>query len=117
MAESDFIVMAPGDLYTSSIPNLLVRGVPEALHRPAAKLVFVLNLMTKRGETLGYPASRHIEEIIHYGGPCARRGPGSPRETCPRTWLSATWPRRPDPVDIDESTLRALGVPVIWTAR
>src|SRR6185436_5854178 len=65
---ADYIVLAPGDLYTSSIPNLLVTGVPEALRRSPAKLIYAINLMTKRGETLGYPASRHLEEVIRYSG-------------------------------------------------
>jgi uncharacterized cofD-like protein len=115
MADSDFIVMAPGDLYTSSIPNLLVRGVPEALYRSRAKLVCVLNLMTKRGETLGYPASRHIEEIIHYGG----RVPEAVlvhRGDVPEEMAQRYLAEEARPVEIDEPELRALGVPLIWSA-
>ena len=66
--ESDFIVFAPGDLYTSTVPNLLVRGIPEALQRAAAPVIYVVNLMTKRGETDGYAASHHVAQIAHYAG-------------------------------------------------
>ncbi len=66
--ESDFIVLAPGDLYTSTIPNLLVEGIPEALQQAHAPLVYVLNLMTKYGETDDYTASQHVAKIVHYAG-------------------------------------------------
>ena len=66
--ESDFIVFAPGDLYTSTIPNLLVKGIPEALRRARAQIIYVLNLMTKYGETDEYAASQHVSQIVRYGG-------------------------------------------------
>lgn len=66
--DSDFVVFAPGDLYTSTIANLLVRGVPEAIQRTRASLVYVLNLMTKYGETDGYSASAHVAQIARYAG-------------------------------------------------
>ena len=50
---SDFIVLAPGDLYTSTVPNLLVGGIPQAIQQSRGRLVYVLNLMTKHGETDG----------------------------------------------------------------
>ncbi|MEI6232973.1 MAG: gluconeogenesis factor YvcK family protein [Planctomycetota bacterium] len=52
--EADLIVMGPGSLYTSIIPNLLIRGMPEALERSKAVKVFVSNIMTYEGETRGY---------------------------------------------------------------
>jgi uncharacterized cofD-like protein len=115
IAESDFIVLAPGDLYTSSIPNLLVTGVPEALRRSRARLICVLNLMTKRGETLGYPASRHIEKIIQYGG----RVPDAVlvhRGEVPQEMAQRYLVEEAHPVEIDEARVHALGVPLIWPA-
>lgn len=49
--EADYVIFSPGDLFTSLIPNLLVKGTPEALQKSKAKLVFMPNLMTKPGET------------------------------------------------------------------
>ena len=66
--QSDLIVLAPGDLYTSTIANLLVDGMKERISEASAPLVYVLNLMTKQGETNGYTASRHVERIAHYAG-------------------------------------------------
>jgi uncharacterized cofD-like protein len=115
IAESQYLVLAPGDLYTSTIPNLLVGGVPGALATSSARLIYVLNLMTKRGETLGYPASRHIEELIKYGGrvPDAvlvHRGP-MPVDMAERYLVEEA-----RPVEIDEPAIRALGVPLIRMA-
>lgn len=65
---SDFIVLAPGDLFTSTIPNLLVKGIPEALQQARAPIIYVLNLMTKYGETDDYTASQHVAQLVRYGG-------------------------------------------------
>lgn len=63
---SDFIVFAPGDLFTSTIPNLLVKGIPEALRQARAPIIYVLNLMTKYGETDDYTASQHVTQLVRY---------------------------------------------------
>lgn len=65
---ADLIVIGPGDLYTSLIPNLLVRGVPEAIRKSKAKKVFIVNLMTKFGETHGFGAQDFVSEIEKYLG-------------------------------------------------
>lgn len=64
--EADLVVIGPGDLYSSVIPNLLVEGVPEALRQSKAKKAYVCNLMTKWGETSGYAASDFVREIVRY---------------------------------------------------
>lgn len=57
---ADLIVLGPGDLYTSLIPNLLVDGVAEAIEKSKAKKVYILNLMTKFGQTYNFSASDHV---------------------------------------------------------
>ncbi len=64
--EADVVVLGPGDLYTSVIPNLLAKGVPEALQKGKAKKVCILNLFTKWGETHGYNASQFAKELLRY---------------------------------------------------
>jgi len=61
--ESDIVVLGPGSLYTSIIPNLLVDGVCEALQRTKAIIVYVCNVMTQPCETEGYALSDHIRAI------------------------------------------------------
>ncbi len=68
LAEADLIVLGPGDLYTSVIPNLLVRGVADAIRASAAKCVYVCNVMTKHGETDSFAASDFIRQINRYLG-------------------------------------------------
>jgi uncharacterized cofD-like protein len=63
---ADLVVMGPGDLFTSLIPNLLVRGVPEAIHRCRGTRVLVCNLMTKHGETDNFHASDFVAEVLRY---------------------------------------------------
>lgn len=61
--EADLIVIGPGDLYTSLIPVLLVDGIVDALARSKAKKVFVLNLVTKSGQTDGYHARAFCDAL------------------------------------------------------
>lgn len=56
LLEADMIVIGPGDLYSSIVPNLLVEGVPAAIKQSQAKKVYVASLMTKWGETSGFSA-------------------------------------------------------------
>ena len=62
------IVFAPGDLYTSILPHLLVDGIQEAILASKAKLFFVLNLTTKKGETDFYKASDYLKALLFYLG-------------------------------------------------
>lgn len=73
IVDADLIILGPGDLYTSLIPNLLVDGVADAISKSCAKLVFVVNLMTKHGETDGFTASRLVGVIKKYLGPAAKK--------------------------------------------
>ena len=63
---ADVIVLGPGDLYTSVIPNLLVDGVAGAINYSRAKKVYICNLMTKHNESDGFAASDFVREIKTY---------------------------------------------------
>jgi uncharacterized cofD-like protein len=68
IATADLIVLGPGDLYTSILPNLLVPGVAQAVSQARAKKVFVCSLMTKLGETHSFKASDFVAEVeAHLG--------------------------------------------------
>jgi len=66
--ESDAIVLGPGSLYTSIIPNLLVEGIADAIASSSAVKVYVCNVMTQEGETRGYTASQHVRAILRHAG-------------------------------------------------
>jgi uncharacterized cofD-like protein len=64
---ADLIVLGPGSLYTSVIPNLLIRGIPEAIALSGAAKVFVCNVMNSEGETRGYTLVDHLEALKRHG--------------------------------------------------
>ena len=66
--EADAVILAPGDLYTSLLPNLLVDGMPGAIRASRARVIYASNLATKPGETDGYRLSDFLREIISYLG-------------------------------------------------
>lgn len=61
--EADYIIMGPGSLYTSIIPNLLVEGVVEAIKESKGTKIYIPNVMTQPGETDGYDVLKHVEAI------------------------------------------------------
>lgn len=63
---ADLIVLGPGDLYTSILSNLVVGGIAKAITKSKAKKVFVVNLMTKFGQTYGFTASDFLFELYKY---------------------------------------------------
>ncbi|MCA9550800.1 MAG: YvcK family protein [Myxococcales bacterium] len=68
LREADLVVLGPGDLYTSVLPNLLVGGVREALAEGRAKLLYICNLMTKPNETPDYSVADFAGTVaIHLG--------------------------------------------------
>lgn len=66
--KAHLIVLGPGDLYTSLIPNLLVKGLPEALKAAKAPIAYVVNLMTKFGQTYNFSALDHVRVIESFIG-------------------------------------------------
>lgn len=66
--EADLIVLGPGDLYTSIICNLIIDGIPQALKKTKGKVVFVMNLMARYGQTHKYSAHDHIKDLEKYIG-------------------------------------------------
>ena len=67
IAAADLILLGPGSLYTSIIPNLLVYGVAEAVAASDAQKIYVCNIMTQDGETEGYTAADHLEALQRHG--------------------------------------------------
>ena len=65
--EADLIVLGPGSLFTSIIPNLLVPGIVDAIRRSAGKTLFVCSLADMQGETWGMSAREHYEALANHG--------------------------------------------------
>jgi uncharacterized cofD-like protein len=66
IANADFITMGPGSLFTSLIPNLLVRGISQAIVSSPATKVYICNLMTQANESLGLTAADHIRALYRH---------------------------------------------------
>jgi len=64
--DADMVILGPGDLYTSVVANCVVDGVADALRHSNGKVVFVTNLMTKRGQTSGMGTREHVEVLSKY---------------------------------------------------
>lgn len=110
---ADLVVLGPGSLYTSVIPNLLIPEVRDALKATRAQIVYVCNVMTEPGETGGYTAGDHLDALRRHG----MRGVidvvlvnGSPVSA----EMLASYQRLGSrPVVIDEQRIRGLGVRVV----
>ena len=63
---ADLLVIGPGGLYTSLIPNLLVEGVCDAICKSDARKVFVVNLMNRKGQRTGYKMSCYLKELVYF---------------------------------------------------
>jgi uncharacterized cofD-like protein len=108
--EADLITMGPGSLYTSLIPNLLVRGIPEQIMRSKALKIYIANLMTQPGETRRYTAADHVRALNEHAG-----GILFDRVLLNTQPISPAMRRRylvqdAEPVVIDLHEIRALGV-------
>lgn len=66
--EAELIVLGPGSLYTSIIPNLITDGIAQAIESSKAIKIYVLNVTTQDGETEGYAASDHIRALFEHSG-------------------------------------------------
>ena len=100
--EADLIVLGPGSLYTSVVPNLLVEGIAKALIQADGLKVYVCNVATQPGETDGYNVEAHVEALVkHLPGQAnpidvviAPRHPGSSDPPEPGISLVKTGPSR-----------------------
>ncbi|HEY5561869.1 MAG TPA: gluconeogenesis factor YvcK family protein [Clostridiaceae bacterium] len=65
---ADAVIIGPGSLYTSILPNILIKGIGSSLHETKALKLYVSNIMTQRGETDDYGVEDHIRAIYKHGG-------------------------------------------------
>lgn len=65
---SDVVIMGPGDLYTSILPVFVTDGLKNAIKKRNPLVIYIMNMMTKAGQTFQYTAKDHIDDISHYLG-------------------------------------------------
>ncbi len=109
--DAELIILGPGSLYTSVIPNLLVRGVADAIRGSRALRVYVCNVMTQPGETDGFAASDHVRGLINQVGPGLFTHVLVNTQRLRKTALLARYEAEgAEPVVADLDAIRALGV-------
>ena len=113
LEQAEVIVLAPGSLYTSIIPNLLVDGIVDAIRRSRALKVYVCNVMTQDGETEGYTVSDHIRALFKHSCPglfdlCLTNSSPIPPAVVQRYALEGA-----EPIFCDREAVEALGVEIV----
>ena len=110
IAHAHVVVLAPGSLYTSLIPNLLVGGIADALRAAAALKICVANLMTEPGETDRMSLADHLEAVYDHGGRGVIDGIVAHGRAFPRDVVARYARAGASPVVTDRERVRALGV-------
>lgn len=109
LREADLILIGPGSLYTSVLPNLLIKPIAEAIRGANALRVYVCNVMTQPGETDEYTAQEHLSAIIEHAGLIVDVMVLNGRK--PSETILATYSHEKQfPVQFDIGVIRALGV-------
>ena len=111
--EADAIVLGPGSLYTSIIPNLLVNDISESIRKSDAIKIYISNIMTQPGETTGFKVSDHIKVLKKYGGRNIVDYVIANRGDIPEDVRQRYHKDNSDLVDLDKKELKKLGVEVI----
>ena len=110
--QAELIILGPGSLYTSIIPNLLVGGISEAIARSDAMKLYVLNVMTQEGETEGYSAADHLKALLRHGGAadvCLYNTKEIPEKLAARYMPEGSEPLMPDATAFRELGVRLFG--------
>jgi uncharacterized cofD-like protein len=113
IAGADLVVLGPGSLFTSVIPNLLIPDFLDALRATRGRVVYVCNVMTQPGETDGFTAADHLDALVRHGAGglvdviLVNDAPAS------STVTQAYQAKGAAPVDLDERRLREMHVLVV----
>lgn len=111
--DADAIVMGPGSLYTSVIPNLLVKGIVSEIKKSSAYKIYISNVMTQPGETDGFKVYDHIKVLKKYGGKdivdCVIANNGSISDDMKKKYKD----KDSDIVTIDRDKLKDVGIEIV----
>lgn len=113
LVDADTIIICPGDLYSSLMPNFAVTGMAETLQRSSAEKVFICPLMTKWGETNGMTASQIAKELSVYTGITAFDYAICNTKMYDADVIAAYAEQKKEPVVIDESELKTCATEII----
>ncbi len=115
IAQADVVILGPGSLYTSVIPNLIVKGMSDAIAKSQAFKIYVCNVMTQHGETDNYSASDHVRALVEHANKdvidaCLINDAQAPAEALSRYKEEGSFPVEPD-----ADKIRGMGYKVVAT--
>ncbi len=113
--QADIIVLGPGSLYTSVIPNLIIPGMSQAIANSSAYKIYVCNVMTQKGETQDFSASDHVRVLIDHSlsgvvNACLINSAPTPENALERYRRETSYP-----VACDAEKIKAMGYRVVAT--
>jgi uncharacterized cofD-like protein len=110
---ADAVVLGPGSLYTSIVPNLLIKEMQEAISKSKAVKIYICNVMTQSHETDGYSASDHLKTIINHTRPNIIDYCVINTQDVSEEFLKKYKKENASPVKIDSDKIRQMGYRVI----
>ena len=113
--EADAIVMGPGSLYTSIIPNLLVEDIVECINKSDAIKIYISNVMTQPGETDNFAVSDHIKTLMKYSGKNSIEYVIANNGTIPNQIKERYLKEGSELVELDYENIKGLGVEIVET--
>jgi uncharacterized cofD-like protein len=113
LEQADLIVLGPGSLYTSVIPNLLVPQISEVIQRSEARKVYICNVMTQPGETTGFTAADHAMAIYEHAGDRILNSILVNVQPIPFSYAQRYAQQNAYEVAVDEDRLRNMGLKVL----
>jgi uncharacterized cofD-like protein len=111
--EADAVVLGPGSLYTSVLPNLLIPEVAETIALSRAIKMYVCNVMTQPGETDFFTVSDHVKALLKHTGPNFIHYVIANKEKVPNVLLKRYAAFHQEPVVVDQEALEETGVELI----
>ncbi len=111
--EAELIILGPGSLYTSIIPNLLIKDIREAVAQAQVSKIYVCNIMTQPGETDNFKASDHIKELVTHTHPKIVDACVVNVGRIPQAMLEKYSRENSIPVEADSQTIKDFGYGVI----
>ncbi|TGB02300.1 gluconeogenesis factor YvcK family protein [Halobacillus salinus] len=110
---ADLIVISPGSLYTSILPNIIIPEIGQALRETSANVTYICNVMTQNGETSGYTAADHLQALFDHIGNDVIQSVVVHNQPIEQKYKNAYAKEQAEPVVYDMDRLRSMGVQVI----
>lgn len=111
--DADLIILGPGSLYTSVVPNLLIRDISKAVNDSKAKKIYVCNIMTQPGETDGFSVSDHIKTLYKHAKFDKIIDAVLVNNDLPESLLAPYKDAGSEPVVVDTDEINKLGVEIV----